>query len=171
MAEKSDAPNVSAPLPAKTPLGKKSPRGRLVSGEANPVDVHVGKRMRLRRMMMGLSQEEVAEALGVAFQQVQKYECAINRLSATRLWELGRVLQCQMSYFFDGMDDYTESASPRFLTGDTQVFGAQVADNNSNRPETIRLVRAYNAIKRPATRKQILDLAASLSTKPEAEDD
>jgi transcriptional regulator with XRE-family HTH domain len=123
-------------------------------GAPNPVDVHVGKRVRLRRMMLGLSQEDLATALGVAFQQIQKYECAINRLSVPRLWDLGRILRCPVAYFFEGLEGQSDAAGPQGLQtapGTTVVAG-----------ESIRLVRAYAAIGSADTRRQILDLASSL---------
>jgi transcriptional regulator with XRE-family HTH domain len=163
MSERSLLPAADSP---RKPPPKKSLRGRLASGEPNPVDVHVGKRLRLRRMLLGLSQEDVADALGVAFQQIQKYECAVNRLSAPRLWDLAGILQCQVAYFFEGMDAETDAASPRKMTGETRATVQSAEDESAGRPETIRLVRAYAAIKRPDTRRQILDLATSLRSRP-----
>ena len=71
------------------------------SGKPNPVDVHVGGRVRLRRTLLGMSQEKLGEAIGLTFQQVQKYERGANRIGASRLWDLSRVLDCPMSYFFE----------------------------------------------------------------------
>src|SRR6186997_1732132 len=88
----------------KTARGRKS-SGRMASkGFPNPVDVHVGTRVRLRRTLLGLSQEKLGEAIGLTFQQVQKYERGANRIGASRLWDLSRVLDCPVSFFFDDMD-------------------------------------------------------------------
>src|SRR5688500_6970058 len=88
-----------------TPM--RSTRGRMPSGKPNPVDVHVGSRARLRRTLLGMSQEKLGEAIGLTFQQVQKYERGANRIGASRLWDLSRVLDCPMSFFFEEMDDET----------------------------------------------------------------
>ncbi|MGB1026977.1 MAG: helix-turn-helix domain-containing protein, partial [Rhodospirillaceae bacterium] len=78
---------------------RRSSRGRTPSGKPNPVDVHVGSRVRLRRTLLGMSQEKLGEAIGLTFQQVQKYERGANRIGASRLWDLSRVLDVPMSYF------------------------------------------------------------------------
>src|SRR6201996_7308929 len=96
--------------------GARSTRGRMPSGKPNPVDVHVGSRVRLRRTLLGMSQEKLGEAIGLTFQQVQKYERGANRIGASRLWDLSRVLDCPMSFFFEEMDEATASASPRNLS-------------------------------------------------------
>src|SRR5687768_6202073 len=93
-------------------------RDRMPSGRANPVDVHVGGRVRLRRTLLGLSQAKLADALGLAVQQVQKYERGSNRIGASRLWDLSRVLDCPISFFFEGMEAQTAQSSPRDLSAD-----------------------------------------------------
>jgi transcriptional regulator with XRE-family HTH domain len=133
------------------------------------VDVHIGKRLRLRRMLIGLSQEDVASAIGVAFQQIQKYECAINRISTSRLWDLSIALHCPVSFFYEGMDDQTAAASPRHLRDDTPPIVVETArDDIAVKQETLKLVRAYYTIKRPNTRRQILELATSLGNPQDA---
>jgi ribosome-binding protein aMBF1 (putative translation factor) len=81
--------------------------GRSSSSSPNPVDVHVGSRLRLRRQLLGLSQQRLAEALKLTFQQLQKYERGTNRVSASRLWDLSGILSCPVSYFFEEMDEET----------------------------------------------------------------
>ena len=98
--------------PSDAGAGHRSTRGRMPSGKPNPVDVHVGGRVRLRRTLLGMSQEKLGEAIGLTFQQVQKYERGANRIGASRLWDLSRVLDCSMSFFFEDMDEATASASP-----------------------------------------------------------
>jgi len=96
-------------------VAHRSVRGRMPSGKPNPVDVYVGNRVKHRRMGLGMSQEQLGVALGVTFQQVQKYERGANRIGASRLWDLSRVLECPVSYFYDDMDEQTASCSPRKL--------------------------------------------------------
>ena len=92
-------------------------RGRRPNGEPNAVDVYVGERLRLRRQMLNLSQEKLAEALGLTFQQVQKYEKGANRISCSRLWDFSQVLQVPVQYFFMDMPEQTALDSPRFVQG------------------------------------------------------
>ena len=79
----------------------------------NAVDVHVGKRVRLRRTLLGMSQEQLGASLNITFQQVQKYERGANRISASRLWDISQILDVQISYFFGDMTDDTMRSSPR----------------------------------------------------------
>ena len=103
----------------------KSPKKRLSAGRTgkpNAIDVHVGGRMRLRRTLLGLSQEKLGEAIGLTFQQVQKYERGTNRVGASRLFDLSRVLDVPVSYFFDDMSSKVAKQSPRagdWLGGNT----------------------------------------------------
>ncbi len=152
--EKSDEQQSHAPLPK---------RGRLPSGKPNPVDVHVGSRVRLRRTLLGLSQEKLGEALGLTFQQVQKYEGGTNRIGSSRLWDLSRVLECSMSFFFEEMDVATAGASPRHLSVETPDMAPRDKDPMTKR-ETLELVRAYYRIKDYAVRRRIYELAKSLAS-------
>lgn len=79
----------------------------------NPVDLHVGARIRLRRKLIGVSQEQLSDALGLTFQQVQKYENGHNRVSASKLWDIARKLDVEISYFFDGLDAQAASGAQR----------------------------------------------------------
>jgi transcriptional regulator with XRE-family HTH domain len=134
-------------------------------GRPSPIDVHVGSRIRLRRTLLGMSQERLGEALGLTFQQVQKYERGVNRVGASRLFDLSRVLDVPISFFFDDMPDALSGgvgahASKR-LAGfaDTQDgFG----DDTLNRRETLELVRAYYRITDPAVRKRVFELIKSM---------
>lgn len=119
----------------------------------HPVDVAVGKRVRGRRILMGLSQERLGEDLGVTFQQVQKYERGSNRISASRLYEISRVLEVPPSYFFDELLDSEESSFANQVSG--------VADPMSKR-ETLELVRAYYKIADPKIRQELCSLIRSL---------
>jgi transcriptional regulator with XRE-family HTH domain len=140
--------------------------GRPRIGKPNPVDVHVGGRVRLRRTLMGLSQEKLGEAIGLTFQQVQKYERGANRIGASRLFDLSRVLDVPVSFFFDDMSD---EASVQFEqmgslgVSDTKQSGyAHDADPMARR-ETLELVRAYYRIVDPSIRKRLFELTKSLA--------
>lgn len=132
-------------------------------GKPNPIDVHVGNRLRLRRTLLGMSQQKVGEALGLTFQQVQKYERGTNRIGASRLWDLAGVLDCPVSFFFDEMDEKTAGASPRNWNGETTDIMLR-QDDPMNRRETLELVRAYYRIKGYHVRRRIYELAKSLAT-------
>ena len=139
-------------------------RGRLDSGAPNPVDVHVGARVRLRRTLMGFSQEKLGAALGLTFQQVQKYERGANRIGASRLFDLSRVLDVPVSYFFDDMSDDTQAQSPLNIIKGAPVLllsPATVEDPMAKR-ETLELVRAYYNIDDPLVRKRVYELAKTL---------
>ena len=83
---------------------------------ANAIDMHVGKRVRLRRTLLGMSQEQLGTELNITFQQVQKYERGANRISALRLWDISQILDVPISYFFDDMSQDTMKSSPRYVT-------------------------------------------------------
>src|ERR1700730_7058548 len=118
----------------------------------SPIDIHVGSRIRLRRTLMGMSQERLGEALGLTFQQVQKYERGVNRVGASRLFDLSRVLDVPISFFFDDMPDSLAAnfggVTNRRPGGvETQdPFG----DDTLSRRETLELVRAYYRITDPS---------------------
>jgi transcriptional regulator with XRE-family HTH domain len=146
-------------------------RGEQVAGaekesRPSPIDVHVGTRIRLRRTLLGMSQERLGEALGLTFQQVQKYERGVNRVGASRLFDLSRVLDVPISFFFDDMPESLAAAfgaqpSGRRVAGfaDTQDG---FADDTLNRRETLELVRAYYRITEPSVRKRVFDLIKSM---------
>jgi transcriptional regulator with XRE-family HTH domain len=134
-------------------------------GRPSPIDVHVGSRIRLRRTLMGMSQERLGEALGLTFQQVQKYERGVNRVGASRLFDLSRVLDVPISFFFDDMPDslagHAGGTSRRGVSGfaDSQEG---FADDTLNRRETLELVRAYYRITDPSIRKRVFELIKSM---------
>jgi transcriptional regulator with XRE-family HTH domain len=115
------------------------------------VDIHLGRRLRRRRRILGLTQQQLASACGVRFQQIQKYECAANRMSAARLWQLAEVLEVPVSYFYDGLsqDLSTEDKEPE-------------PPEPTAGKETKALIRAfYSLSERP--RQRLLELAKSLN--------
>jgi transcriptional regulator with XRE-family HTH domain len=131
----------------------------------SPIDVHVGSRIRLRRTLLGMSQERLGEALGLTFQQVQKYERGVNRVGASRLFDLSRVLDVPISFFFDDMPDalagaYGAQSSKRL--GGFAESQEGFADDTLNRRETLELVRAYYRITDPSVRKRVFELIKSM---------
>ncbi len=139
-------------------------------GRPSPIDVHVGSRIRLRRTLLGMSQERLGEALGLTFQQVQKYERGVNRVGASRLFDLSRVLDVPISFFFDDMPDSVASTyggpAAKRPTGHLESPEG-FADDSLNRRETLELVRAYYRITDPALRKRVFELIKSMGP-PEA---
>ncbi len=145
---------------------RRSTRGRMPSGKPNPVDVHVGGRVRLRRTLLGLSQEKLGEAIGLTFQQVQKYERGANRIGASRLYDLSRVLDVPVSFFYEDMPEDIASMSPRNITDHVVEPEVNEADPMSKR-ETLELVRAYYRITDSGVRKRVYDLTKSLAASME----
>src|SRR6202012_596679 len=109
-------PANKVPVVKTVPPLRRSGRGRTPSGKPNPIDAHVGARVRLRRTLLGMSQEKLGEAIGLTFQQVQKYERGANRIGASRLYDLSRVLDVPVSFFFD---DLNPEAAAAALAGTT----------------------------------------------------
>lgn len=151
-------------------INKRSRRGRTPQGEPNPIDVHVGNRIRLRRTLLGLSQEKLASLLGLTFQQVQKYERGMNRVGASRLWDLSRVLEVPVNFFYEDMDKNIASQSPRmFSLIDSQPEYLQEDDeavydaDPMQKKETIELVKAYYKIPNRKAAKHMFDLIVTLS--------
>ncbi len=138
------------------------PRGRPPragsDGKGHPIDIHVGQRVRLRRTLLGWSQEKLAQALGLTFQQVQKYERGANRIGASRLFDLSRVLDVPVSFFFDDMPG--DSASP--TRGAAEAPIDYDADPMARR-ETRSLVDAYWEISEPDLRRRVFELTKALA--------
>jgi transcriptional regulator with XRE-family HTH domain len=138
--------------------------GRRKTDRPNPIDVHVGSRVRLRRNMLGLSQEKLGEAIGLTFQQVQKYERGANRIGASRLLELSRVLGVPVAFFYDQTDPVH---APPVPTGFEESPQEGFDSDPLHRRETVELVDAYYAIKDTATRRRLFDLAKALAAAAE----
>ena len=134
--------------------------GRQKGDKPNPIDVHVGSRVRLRRNMLGLSQEKLGEAIGLTFQQVQKYERGANRIGASRLHDLSRVLDVPVSFFFDDMDPVRAPAIP---AGFAEPAAEPFDSDPLRRRETVELVSAYYRIDDPALRRRLFELARALA--------
>ncbi len=126
----------------------------------HPIDVHVGGRVRLRRTMLGMSQDKLADSLGLTFQQIQKYEKGVNRIGASRVFEISRVLGVPIQFFFDDFD---------VNTGRSYGFAEQGPDDGMammellNTPEGVQLCKHFASIKEPKIRKRVLELVKSLS--------
>lgn len=120
----------------------------------NPIDVHVGFRIRLRRKALGISQERLADSLGLTFQQVQKYERAANRVSASKLWEVAQALNTSVAFFYEGLSpgDAVEAAFAEAARTDP-MLGA----------DAIELAHLLSRIERPSVRRRIVDLVRSLT--------
>ena len=119
---------------------------------ATDIDLHLGRRLRRRRRLLGLTQQQLALAVGIRFQQIQKYECGANRISAARLWQLAEALETPVAYFYDGL---AEAAAREEERG--EMF---------SRKETLDLIQAYYRLsERP--RRRLLDLAKSLNNEGE----
>jgi transcriptional regulator with XRE-family HTH domain len=143
----------------------------LLAGErrSSPIDVYVGSRIRLRRTLLDMSQERLGGALGLTFQQVQKYERGANRVGASRLFEISRVLDVPVRYFFD---DMPEGVSESLVSGPRGrvLEGAEwqetfnvLADNQLVQHETLELLRAYHRISDQTIRQRMFDLIKSLA--------
>ncbi|MEM9754707.1 MAG: helix-turn-helix transcriptional regulator [Pseudomonadota bacterium] len=117
----------------------------------HPVDVHVGQRVRHRRWMLGMTQQQLAEHVGIKFQQIQKYETGTNRISASRLWDIAAALKVDVAYFFSGLDGVDEASD----------MAAAPSDPFADK-EAVDLIRCYYAIPE-AQRRRLFDLARVLS--------
>lgn len=144
---------------------RQSSRGRTPSGQPNPIDVHVGSRLRLRRTLLGMSQEALGAALGLTFQQVQKYERGYNRIGASRLFDLARALGVDVDFFYEDMGEDVMAASPRHMVRAVQDPEVNHSEHLSNR-ETLDLVRTYYRICDPGVRQRVYDLARALAALP-----
>jgi transcriptional regulator with XRE-family HTH domain len=129
-----------------------------VTSKPNPIDVHVGSRVRLRRTLLGMSQEKLGDALGLTFQQVQKYERGANRIGSSRLFKLSQILDVPVSFFFDDMADGVATAGAGLGEGVQQPFES----DQLSRRETLELVRAYYRISDPLTRKRVFELVKAI---------
>ena len=124
----------------------------------NPIDIHVGSRLRLRRALIGMSQEKLGNALEITFQQVQKYEHGTNRISSSRLFQISRILDVSVSFFFDDMDTEIIKKTEGMAEINKQVL--QV--DKLSRRETLEFVRAYYKITDPMVRKKIFEMVKAI---------
>ncbi len=125
----------------------------------NPVDLHVGARIRMRRRMQSVSQEKLADALGLTFQQVQKYERGANRVSASKLYEIAAALKSPVSYFFDGLADPAGEGAGE---SDARASDEQTIHSFLMTTEGLELARCFARIPRGRVRRRFLDLIRAL---------
>lgn len=135
-------------------------------GRPHPVDVHVGSRVRQRRTLLGMSQEKLGDAVGLTFQQIQKYERGTNRIGCSRLYEFSKVLDVPVSYFFDEMPVNVLVGRPGGR-GRGKGLSENAADFQSEKDplakrETLELVRAYYKITEPRVRKRIFEMVKTV---------
>ena len=129
-----------------------------MTANPNPVDIHVGSRVRLRRTLLGMSQEKLGNALGLTFQQIQKYERGANRIGSSRLFLLSRILDVPVSFFFDDMAPEVASGQPDFA----EAAQANFDQDDLAKRETLELVRAYYKITDADVRKRLFDLVKAV---------
>ena len=129
------------------------------------IDKHVGKRLRLRRTILGISQDVLGNAVGVTFQQIQKYERGINRVSASRLFEISKALEVPVQYFFGGLEDLVDYVDcPENQMGSFAENSVSADEHGKlTTRETLELARAYYGIKAPQLRKQVFELVKSIA--------
>ena len=125
----------------------------------NPVDLHVGGRVRMRRKLLGVSQEQLADSLGLTFQQVQKYERGANRVSASKLYEIARTLQVPVSFFFDGLADPMGGSD----ADEAGLHAERVVQQFLTTPEGLELAEVFPRIGRSRVRRQVLDLVRAMA--------
>jgi transcriptional regulator with XRE-family HTH domain len=129
----------------------------------NPIDIHVGARVRLRRDLLGMSQTKLGEAIGVTFQQIQKYERGVNRVGASRLFYLGRALDVPVSFFFEDLSPAAAGAGRKRTKGFSEALAAAIDFDVLSKRETVELIRAYYRVTDSKLRKRVLDLLEAVS--------
>lgn len=129
----------------------------------NPIDVHVGSRIRLRRNMLGLSQEKLGESLGITFQQIQKYEKGTNRVGASRLQAISSILTVPVAFFFEDAPGSTPTSQAGFAEDNEATYVVDFLNSN----EGVQLTRAFTKIADPKVRRKIIDLVKSLAAEGE----
>ena len=133
----------------------------------DPVDIHVGARLRLRRNLMGMSQEQLGKACGLTFQQIQKYERGTNRMGASRLFQFAKLLDVTVSYFFDDVRAERMAVHPSVGFAEKEQASLEGVGGTDNelvqRRETMELIRAYYRITDPKTRRKVYELIKSMA--------
>jgi transcriptional regulator with XRE-family HTH domain len=150
------------------PKRQRKSSGRMASkGYPNPIDVHVGARIRLRRTLLGISQTTLAEAVGLTFQQVQKYEKGANRVSSSRLVDMANALDVDIPYFFQEMSAEVGQQTPSMLMDMKKLPEVNDEKDPMVKRETLELVRAYYRIPDPAVRKRLAELVRAVAKSSE----
>lgn len=141
------------------PSKPKTPKKK---GRANSIDEYVGVQLRQRRALLGMSQEKLADQVGITFQQIQKYENGANRVSASRLYEFSKVLDIPVNFFFE---NYGSNENHAFAIGfgEGEQAGFENAEDVLKRKETLELIRVYYSIENPKLRKDLFKLVKSMA--------
>jgi transcriptional regulator with XRE-family HTH domain len=134
------------------------------SRRANPIDVHVGSRVRLRRMLLGMSQEKLGEHLGLTFQQIQKYEKGINRIGASRLFDLSRVLAVPVQFFYEELPMADGEGAAGFAERPAESYAVEFLGSR----EGLELNKAFARISDPRVRRSIVELVRAFAGDTEA---
>jgi transcriptional regulator with XRE-family HTH domain len=137
---------------------------RMAVKKPNPIDAHVGSRVRLRRMLLGMSQERLGESMGLTFQQVQKYEKGVNRIGASRLFQISKILDVPVQFFFEE----APQSEPRSATGLAEPESEAFILEFLNSREGLELNRAFVKIGDPKVRKSVVDLVRAISAEQSA---
>ncbi len=150
-------------------LGKSEPASliRLPPGVAHPIDIHVGDRLRARRTLLGLTQEMLADAVDLTFQQIQKYERGANRIGASKLFQFAQILGISVAYFFDDLDDRLGDPAAGYQVGMGYKDNSPPERDEMNRRETLELVRAYYQIRDDEKRRALRMMFESLANASE----
>ena len=129
---------------------------------SGPIDIHVGSRVRLRRNLLGMNQTDLGKAVGTSYQQIQKYERGVNRVGASRLFNLGRALDVPVSFFFEDLSPEAAGGGKRRARGLSEAPASVLEPDSLSKRETVELIRAYYRVKDPRVRKRVLDLLQAL---------
>jgi len=151
-------------------IGRGRRKTNLPPGTPHPVDVHVGSRVRLRRTMLGMSQEKLGDAVGLTFQQIQKYERGANRMGASRLYQFSHILGVPVAFFFDDMPSQALGMVAKPDTPGMSDNDQSALDQDPMaRQETLELIRAYYRIQDPKVRKKLYELLRSITNLPDSD--
>ena len=142
----------------RSPRARKRVKKQTSRRGPHPIDVHVGFRVRLRRNLLGMSQEKLGRAIGLTFQQIQKYERGVNRVGASRLFHLGRALDVPVSFFFEDLSPAAAGGGKRRVRGLSEAPASVLEPDSLSKRETVELIRAYYRVTDSKVRKRFLDL-------------
>ncbi len=146
----------------KSPRARKRVTKQTSRRGPNPIDIHVGFRVRLRRNLLGMSQEKLGRAIGLTFQQIQKYERGVNRVGASRLFNLGHALDVPVSFFFEDLPAAAAGGAKRRAKGLSEAPASALEPDALSKRETVELIRAYYRVTDPNIRKRVLNLLKAL---------
>ena len=151
---------------AKPKRVRRSAKKQVSRSGPNPIDIHVGARVRLCRNLLGMSQTDLGKAVGTSYQQIQKYERGVNRVGASRLFNLGRALDVPVSFFFEDLSPAAAGAGRKRTKGFSEAPATALDFDVLSKRETIELVRAYYRVTDPKQRRRVLDLIKALGDRP-----